>query len=239
MNQFQRCLSFCSSTSWSPAARDSDAFNLSSNYLIAQGASTPVEAPTFESNPSPQDIDFLMAKEMAAMSIKEREVAENEVHGIGEDLEESQPGIMDNCLAEMDLNLEEMKKGTAYELAEKMSKEYVCSRDLRAMFIRTDRWNTWEASERMIRFFELKRDLFGDDMLVKDIHLEDLDEDDMKCLRGGHHQLSPHKDSAGRAIVVSLLALRKKCTSVKSMVCTMMDSSSVFEQIGTLPTSYS
>jgi hypothetical protein len=66
--------------SWSPTAGNADAFDVRSNYLIAQGASTPVEAPTFESNPSRQDIDSLMAKEeMVAMTFNELEFAENKV----------------------------------------------------------------------------------------------------------------------------------------------------------------
>lgn len=216
MDQCQGCLSsiFSGNGGWSPPGEDADFFDWrsSNNFLMAQGASTPVEAPVLESsssNPSPQDIDSLMAKEMAAMSLMEREVAESEVHGISDNVEDERPGILDDCLAEMDLNLEEMKAGTAYELAEKMSKEYVTSRKLRSLFIRADRWNTWEASERMIKFFELKRKLFGDEKLVKDIQLEDLDEDDMDSLRAGHHQLSPHKDSAGRLILVGMIALRK------------------------------
>lgn len=203
------CLSFCrGGDSWAPIGND-DVFDLRSSYLMAQGASTPIDAPAFENHPSPQAIDSLMAKELASMSLKERERVENDVHGIGDDVEDERPTLLDDCLAEMNLNLDEMKTGTAYELAEKMNKGYVTSRDFRAMFIRADRWDTWEASERMIRFFELKRQLFGDEKLVKDIHLEDLDDDDMDSLRAGHHQLSPHKDSAGRLIVAGMLALRK------------------------------
>lgn len=159
--------------------------------------------------PTPDEVDSLMARELASLSLKEREVVENEIHGISDNVEAEETGILDACLAEMDLNLDELKHGTAYELAENMDRSHVRSPYLRAMFIRAERWNGWEASERMIRFFEFKKRLFGEEKLVKEITLEDLDDDDMECLRAGHHQMSPHKDSAGRIILISILALRK------------------------------
>lgn len=203
MDACQGCLGIFGGTRWG----ERDVVDRNSAVLV--GAPTSVESLEFETNTSPQVIDSLLAKEMASLSIQEREVVENDVHGIDHKFEDRQPGILDDRLAELDLHLDLIKGGTAYELAEQMSSEYVKSRAFRVMFIRADRYDAWEAAQRMIRFFEFKRELFGEEKLVKDIKLQDLDEDDMESLKAGHHQLSPHKDSAGRVIIVGMFALRK------------------------------
>jgi hypothetical protein len=60
----------------------------------------------------------------------------------------------------------------------------------------------------MVRFFELKKRLFGAEKLVKDITLDDLDEDDMDTLETGCVQVSPLIDMAGRPIFVVPTKLR-------------------------------
>jgi hypothetical protein len=77
------------------------------------------------------------------------------------------------------------------------------------MFLRADRYAPKDAAERMVRFFEMKKSLFGADKLVKDITLEDLDKDDMDALKTGCVQVSPMTDMAGKPIVVSLGKLRR------------------------------
>lgn len=209
-NPFDGCLSLCNARE---DEQEDDPFLEASLLSTTAPTFFPDEPPEAEvaaqvgDHPTPGDIDSLLAREMASMSLKERQLAEAEVHGMADNKE--RPGLLQQCVEEMELSLEELKGGTAYEVAEAMDPQYVKSPKLRIMFIRADRWNTWEASERMIRFFELKLELFGTGKLCKDITLEDLDADDMESLRSGHHQLSPHKDSAGRVILVGLLALRK------------------------------
>ena len=77
------------------------------------------------------------------------------------------------------------------------------------MFLRADRYDPREAAERMIRFLDLKKELFGTQKLVKEITLDDFDEDDMETLRSGYMQVPPYKDMAGRTILVGMLKLRK------------------------------
>ena len=80
----------------------------------------------------------------------------------------------------IEYHLQNIKSNTAYALAEAMSRKYVSSRRLRMMFLRADRYNSEDAAERMIRFFDLKESLFGVHKLVKDITLDDLDENDIE-----------------------------------------------------------
>jgi hypothetical protein len=160
-------------------------------------------------SPSPDEVISMIAQDMTRLSLQEREKAENDVHGIGHgDIET--PELLDRCITEMDACLEATKRGTAFELAEAMDRSYTSNFDLRAMFVRAELYCASEAAQRIIRFFECKRDLFGTGLLTKDITLEDLDDDDdIEALESGGLQLCPAKDCAGRPIIAIMLRLRK------------------------------
>jgi hypothetical protein len=182
--------------------------------------------------PTPDDIDSLIAKEMNSLSIKEREKALEDVHGVA-GVEEETPEFVNSCLKELDEHLNAIKINTdAYVQAEAMSSDYVSENNFRMMFLRADNYDSKEAAERMIRFFELKKYLFGVDKIVKDITLDDLNEDDLDVLKSGYAQVSPYKDMSGRTIVVFLQKLRTgrykaaenvvglfECISYLSIIC--------------------
>lgn len=165
--------------------------------------------------PTPNEMDRIIAKEMTDLSIQERELAENDVHGIGNEGEEN-PLQLQTGLLQLEHHLDYMKKGTVYEEAETQDFNYVSNRKFRLMFLRADRYNPKEAAERMIRFFDLKKSLFGTEKLVKDITMDDFDEDDMETLRSGYMQLPSYCDMAGRTLVVGMLKLRKMKTEVNA-----------------------
>lgn len=158
--------------------------------------------------PTPEEIDALIAQEMTRMSLKEREKALHDVHGIGE-VNDEDPAFIRSCLFELEEHLVTIKHDTSYALAEVLSRKYVHDKKLRMMFLRADEYETKQAAERMIRFFELKNKLFGVNKLVKDITLDDLGVDDMETLQSGCVQVSTSRDAAGRPIVVLLPKLRR------------------------------
>jgi hypothetical protein len=158
--------------------------------------------------PTLEEIDALIAREMNRMSLEEREKALADVHGIGE-VEEEDGAFVSSCLEELEIHLQTIKQETAYALAEAMSRHYVSAQNFRMLFLRADRYAPKDAAERMVRFFELKKSLFGAEKLVKDITLDDLDEDDMDTLGTGCVQVSPLTDMTGRPIFVVLLKLRR------------------------------
>lgn len=166
--------------------------------------------------PTPNEMDRIIAKEMTDLSMQEREKAENDVHGIGNEGEEN-PLQVQTGLLQLEHHLDYMKKGTVYEEAENQDYNYVSNRKFRLMFLRADRYNPKEAAERMIRFFDLKKSLFGTEKLVKDITMDDLDEDDMETLRSGYMQLPAYCDMAGRTILVGMLKLRKMKTELNAV----------------------
>jgi hypothetical protein len=158
--------------------------------------------------PSLKEIEDLITKDMSQLSMKGREDALHDVHGIVEAGYES-PEQIAQGLYDLDAELMQLKEGTAYEKAVSMSKEYVINRLFQLTFLRADNFNAISAARRMVRYFEEKRTLFGEEKLTKDIVLEDLDENDMDTLRSGYMQVLPMKDQGGRRIIAIMTKLRR------------------------------
>lgn len=170
-----------------------------------------------DEQPTPAAIQSLIAKELTGLSSAEREKAMDDVHGISSETKED-PGFIKSCLKEMQEHLNKMKAGTSYELAESLSPEYVHDSDFRLMFIRADFYVTKAAAERMIKFFDFKKRLFGEDKLSREITLDDFDEDGMGVMKSGYAQISPYKDMSGRPIVFFVLEHKKNYQNPENLV---------------------
>eukprot|EP00980_Cylindrotheca_fusiformis_P019629 scaffold6821_cov127-Cylindrotheca_fusiformis.AAC.3 len=157
-----------------------------------------------------EDFDKYLAHSMNMLSVKDRDAALEEVNGIVSTEPEDQD-VLEHCLEEFDEHLIQLKQGTYYEDAEKMDPDYVTDRDFRIMFLRANRYMSngqlryypRRAAEHMKNFFDTKHLLFGKDKLVKEITLDDLDEDDKRSLQRGSLQVPPVRDRAGRVITVN------------------------------------
>eukprot|EP00536_Pseudo-nitzschia_multiseries_P003775 jgi/Psemu1/186608/e_gw1.59.6.1 len=89
----------------------------------------------------------------------------------------------------------------AYRLALSLSPSYVRNPAFRLMFLRSTEGDAKKAAKRLTRHFKTKLRLFGEDRLVRDIVLDDLDDDDMESLRSGGFQVLPQRDAAGRSVL--------------------------------------
>ena len=172
--------------------------NLSSNLSMV------LDSPP-DQNPTPAQVDVMLAQDLNETSMEEQEKALLDLHGasaVGEDpcaVEDSE--FVARSLFQLEQELTKIKGRTAYEDAERRSKEYVHDKDFRLMFLRADNYHVQNAANRMVSFFEEKLKLFGPALLTKDITMDDLDDDDMEFLSSGTFQILPAKDMVGRAIV--------------------------------------
>jgi hypothetical protein len=148
-----------------------------------------------------QEADALLAKEMTQLSVEERDQVLNEIHGVAEEADENPESVM-KALAQFEEEVQKIPKREAYELAKSISGDYVMNRKRLLMFLRADRFHVQKAALRMVRFFECKLELFGLDLLTKDIKMEHLSKDDLECLWSPFSQTLPQRDSSGRAITV-------------------------------------
>ena len=83
--------------------------------------------------------------------------------------------------------------------------EYVNTKQFRLAFLRSARFDTKLAAEKIIRHFTQKQDLFGNnnsDVMGRDVKLSDLSKADKIVLESGMVQILPVRDTGGRFIFV-------------------------------------
>ena len=170
--------------------------------MVAKRTITP------DNHPIVKEVDTLIAKELFQMSLDEREKALDDVHGIVRS-EDEDPNFLNHRLMQLEYHLCSMKYGTVYEEAEQLSEMFVRDPHFRTMFLRAEHFDPRPAAQRMLRFFECKKELFGKDKLCTKITLQDLDDDDLEALRSGDGQISPFKDASGRPIMTFFQNLRR------------------------------
>jgi hypothetical protein len=142
----------------------------------------------------------LLVQEWNQLSLQEREQVQEEVHGVASYIQEEE-GFVNKCLSELDEELRNIRKRTAYDKAFFLNPSYVEDRDFRLMFLRSEYFDAHKAANRLVDHFDLKFGLFGVEKLATDITLEDLPQDALAALNCGSIQNLPGKDRTGRSII--------------------------------------
>ena len=144
--------------------------------------------------------ESLLAKEMYKLSTEERSRVLDEIHGVAEEIDETDEFITD-CLKKMEEEVLKIRKRSAYEKALFVKPSAVKDPTFRLMFLRAEYYDPKKAAKRMVSYFHHKLRLFGFDSLIRPITLDDLDEHDKHALNAGTMQFLPIKDKSGRTIV--------------------------------------
>ncbi|KAL3940117.1 MAG: hypothetical protein SGBAC_005278 [Bacillariaceae sp.] len=182
-----------------------------------------------------QKLDKELAAKMTSLSMEDREMILEELHGVETKkrsnvssysynndstnnknhenetnrkvsyTSESMHSLID-AMQNLQKHLVAMKEGTAYQQAQNDNSAYVSNIDFRLMFLRANSFDVKASAEQMIRYFEQKQLLFGKDKLTKDITINDLDSDDKDFLKQGSMQVLPN-DTAGRQVNINLKGL--------------------------------
>lgn len=150
------------------------------------------------------EIDSMVAQEMSAMSMKDLEEVYHDVHCVSSEINET-PELIQRSLLQLAQELDRIDDKTAFNLAQSINPAYVKNPKFRLQFLRADRMDPTRAAGRLIRHFQAKLELFGVDMLTKDITQDDLDEETLVALYHGSGQTLPVRDRAGRLILVSFV----------------------------------
>jgi hypothetical protein len=175
-------------------------------------------------------IDTFVADALQHMTMEEREHISFEQHGVSDKITED-PEMVAQRLEEMETHLQKLKgkrgvPSSAFELAESKSPSYCKDSTFRLKFLRSERFHAKKAAGRIIRFFDFKRMLFGDDKICKAITMEDLEPDDVVAMKKGFLQVLPSRDRAGRKVSI-FFPNHQECQSSKSLVCTKVEHHSV------------
>ena len=117
------------------------------------------------------------------------------------------PEMTSKALEELDKHLRGVLSfgDTAIRQAYKQNPDYINDPKFRLAFLRSDRFDAKKASLRMVRHFDVKRKLFGSNVLGRDIRQSDLSDDDVDFLNTGSIMISQYKDRHGRTVGVKTL----------------------------------
>ena len=117
------------------------------------------------------------------------------------------PEMTSKALEELDTHLKGVLSfgETAIRQAYKQNPDYINDSKFRLAFLRSDRFDAKKASLRMVRHFDVKRKLFGLNVLGRDIRQSDLSDDDIDFLNTGSIMISQYKDRHGRTVGVKTL----------------------------------
>jgi transcriptional regulator of aromatic amino acid metabolism len=161
---------------------------------------------TSPTNTMTAPVDDLLNTKLREMSVEERSDGLHDVHGVAENLPEETPKMIRAKVKEMNEALiastSRSKSSVdthAYDQAISLDRAYV--ERLKVPFLRAEGYNSGRAAARLIRFFDRKLELFGEEMLVKEITpRECFDDEEMEALQAGVVQILSHRDRVGRGV---------------------------------------
>ena len=153
----------------------------------------------------PEDVDALLAREMNQMSVNERELIYEEIHGVDPVIEETYDFISNKLHAiEEEIQLIPLEDKHAYQMSQEMDSNFVHDKKFRLMFLRAERFDAKLAAIRLVKFMEGKLQFFGRQTLVRPIYMTDLNEEALFIFKSGQMQCLPARDRSGRAVAAHI-----------------------------------
>jgi len=175
---------------------------------------------------SPSDNGASIAAELVRLSLREREEILHDLHGVAPPIPETLESVQ-AALEQLHSHLDECYKrrtsaspSSVYLMALQSpdSTQYVRSPSFGLLFLRSELFNVPAAAHKLIRFLQVKLELFGPSAVFRTITLEDLGTAAREALELGYFQLLPARDRAGRAIFCFASQVHCTKTSVESEV---------------------
>lgn len=166
-------------------------------------------------------MEALLQKEQEKLSFEEREKAAFDVHGLStgaarvsrSNNHRSGPSLVEQTkLVELDAELIQLGVDTIRKNPLIQSEAY------RLSFLRCDDMNVKVAAQRIRKNLQIKKELFGEagNILHRELEYSDLTPQDIQVLESGMHHVSPHRDSAGRVVVLIRPQLKPKHASANA-----------------------
>lgn len=146
----------------------------------------------------------LLAKELNQLSVQERDMINDEIHGVKNmSCPEETPELLETSLAELTTELTNLPPTTtkeAYEKSLNYPDSYIHTDDFRLIFLRTEFFDPRKAAIRIMKYIDLIYWAFGKKVLERDLCLADFDQKGKEYLRAGYQQIFPGTDRSGRRV---------------------------------------
>jgi hypothetical protein len=155
---------------------------------------------------SREDADAMLAHDLNALSLQERNKVYEEIHGVDETIQES-PEILELGLGNLELEFQNIRRRNVliHDLMNTLPPttiQYLSSTKFRLQFLRADLFDIDKAAQRMVNYILYVKEMFGVQCLARPLVMDDLDKEDLACLKGGVFQFLPSRDVAGRIVLV-------------------------------------
>jgi len=142
---------------------------------------------------------FSYSSKLSKLSLDERSSCLHDVHGVAEVKAET-PEMLQSKLKELNEALASPPGDSrAYKRAVSKSPEYV--EHLKIPCLRAKEYNSEQAAGLMIRLFNKKLELFGEEKLAEDIQMTDMTDEENDAIRRGLTVYLKERDRAGRAVL--------------------------------------
>lgn len=142
-----------------------------------------------------------LSSTLKSLTLEEREKVMYDIHGVS-DIPGETPSWKAEKLLELSDEVAKIVRGKdAYEMARGQSTEYVENEEFRLKFLRKFEWDAKKAARNLIRYFNAKLEIFGENCLTKTITQADLSPGAKKCLECGFLQTLSVRDTAGRVVL--------------------------------------
>mmetsp|Transcript_24238 Transcript_24238/g.67133 ORF Transcript_24238/g.67133 Transcript_24238/m.67133 type:complete len:498 (+) Transcript_24238:161-1654(+) len=158
-------------------------------------------------------MEELWAKELYETNANDREVINDEVHGVpvsSMDTNREQNWTEQHyCLylrmfeIELETKIPLESKQT-YQMGIDLGSSYIQSREFRFRFIRAERYDISKAVHRYCNCLDFLLEFFGEVALLRPLPLRDLTKNEMKFLKEGYIQVLPSRDRLGRRILAQV-----------------------------------
>jgi len=132
--------------------------------------------------------DADLAADLNALTFAERQAMEADIHRVNDVIEET-PEFVDAQLAKMKEALEKIyiRHRQAWDRAIFLRPSLAGDRGLHLMMLRARRFQPNDAAVLMVAYFQAKRDLFGDDLLIHRITWNDVRTTSLWFVVGSRH----------------------------------------------------
>jgi hypothetical protein len=167
-----------------------------------------------EKNQQDGDIDDndginIFSKALLNLSFNDRNMIEEEMHGVSCMAIDETPELIETSLFQFDLELDLIENKVAYNKAKAIitSKEdplthsFILSKDVKLRFLRTELFDPRKSASRYTKYLDLLFDIYGECALRRPIRLQDLDSEELSFLKSGQYQMLPYRDRGGRRIM--------------------------------------
>lgn len=145
--------------------------------------------------------DALLAYELNQLSVNERNIINEEIHGIRHQCQNETPELLRDSLEQLAAELVCLPSKKAYEASQAFPECYINTDDFRLIFLRCEFFDAHKAAVRMTKYLDLIHWVFGEEVLQRDICISDFDEQALRLLRTGQFQVLPGMDRTGRRVI--------------------------------------